>query len=424
AATYLIERLRLKIAEVLGKYELPGIEVILFDTHGESIGRGGHPRSLADRLAYLFPNANRLALSRVGAALREESSFQGGDGYLLFGTPRLALATVAGIAEHAFSRQDSATVDPIYDEADFAADFFATIRASMAELVEDPGYIALLGAFGPALLDPAGSRPEARQRDSGGPAILRHPRELRAIPNNAILQQLGWFANSLHGLGAAIARHPEMFLDMKARSDRFQRAMALAAEALGRSDIDVLRGVIATIDPGSWLDRAAYTKLPGRPTALIEVAQSLESAGLWAPALAMFRRIQADHLALRSAWLNAPRMSDRAVLLHGLRLALIQRIWLLGTQIPDFSPRHGVTREVVTQRVLRLDIPSVLETLKHIFPADPDRSSGLDYGEQPGPRAGDAYVREHREIFEPMRRLFELVREIAAAITHEAGAFG
>jgi len=424
AATYLIERLRLKIADVLGKYELSGIEVILFDTHGESIGRGGHPRSLADRLAYLFPSANRLALSRVGVVVREESAFQGGDGYLLFGTSRLALSTVAGIAEHAFPQRDSGDDDPIYEEADFAADFFSTIRASMAELVEDPGYIALLGAFGPALLDPSGSRPDARQRDSGGPAVLRHPSELRAIPNNAILQQLGWFANTVHGLGAAIARHPELFVDMQSRSERFQRAMALAAEALGRSDIDVLRGVIATIDPGSWLDRAAYTKLPGRPLALVSVAQSLEGAALWAPALAMFRRIQADHLALRSIWRDAPRMTDRLVLLHGLRLALIQRIWLLGTRIPDFSPRHGVTRETVTQRVLRLDIPNVVETLKAIFPAETDLASGLDYGEPPGPRADDAYVREHREIFEPMRRLFELVREIAAAITHEVGAFG
>jgi phosphoenolpyruvate carboxylase len=424
AATYMVERLRLKIAEVLTKYRLSGIKVILFDTHGESIGRGGHPRSLADRLAYLFPNANRLALSRAGVAVREESAFQGGDGYLLFGTSTLALATVAGIAEHAFSPRSATQHDPIYEEADFAADFFSTIRASMAELVEDPGYVALLGAFGPALLDPSGSRPDARQRDSGGPAVLRHPSELRAIPNNAILQQLGWFANTVHGLGAAIARHPEMFVDMQSRSDRFQRAMAAAAAALGRSDVDVLHGVIATIDPGSWLDRAASTKQPGRALALVSVAQSLEGAALWAPALAMFRHIQADHLALRSTWGDAPRMPDRVVLLHALRLALIQRIWLLGTRIPDFSPRSGITRELVTQRVLRLDIPNVVKALKDIFPAESDLSGGLDYGEPPGPRSDDAYVQEHREIFEPMGRLFDLVREIAGAITHEVGAFG
>ena len=77
---------------------------------------------------------------------------------MLFGTPELALATVARIAEHAFAVIPPGQ-DPIYDEPDFAADFFATIGTTMGELVEDPGYAALLGAFGPALLDPTGSRP-------------------------------------------------------------------------------------------------------------------------------------------------------------------------------------------------------------------------------------------------------------------------
>ena len=38
---------------------------------------------------------------------------------------------------------------------------FGIIGAAMGELLEDRGYTALLGAFGPALLDPTGSRPSA-----------------------------------------------------------------------------------------------------------------------------------------------------------------------------------------------------------------------------------------------------------------------
>src|ERR1039457_1264906 len=83
AATYLIERLRLKIAETLARHHVTGVEVILFDTHGESIGRGAHPGSLADRLKYLSPTTSRQALKHAGVAVREESAFQGGDGYLL-----------------------------------------------------------------------------------------------------------------------------------------------------------------------------------------------------------------------------------------------------------------------------------------------------------------------------------------------------
>ncbi len=425
AASYLIERLRLKIGETLAKHGISGVEVILFDTHGESIGRGGHPGSLAERLKYLSPTASRQALSRAGLSVREESAFQGGDGYLLFGTPELALATITRIAEQTYHPAAGPIEDPVYADPDFSADFFATIRSGMEALVEDAGYGALLGAFGPALLDRTGSRPAARQADGvASTARIRHPRELRAIPNNAILQQLGWCANTLQGLGAAAARHPEAFTEMRHKSRRFHRALDLAAHALAHSDIGVLRAVIATLDPGTWLDRAAHAQSPARRDALVLVARALERLNIWADAQSMFRRIAADHLALRVAWPEAPRMAAREVLLHALRLALIHRIWLLSTGISDFSLRHGVTRPVLEAAILRLDIDASLQVLAEIFPAAPDPAADRDYGEPAAPRATAAYAREHQEIFDPMRRLFGMVREIATAVTHEVGAFG
>ncbi len=425
AASYLIERLRLKIADTLARFGVTGVEVILFDTHGEGIGRGGHPGSLNDRLKYLSPTASRQALNRAGLTVREESAFQGGDGYLLFGTPELALATVARIAEHTFHPAAGPIEDPIYADPDFVADFFATIKQGMEHLVEDAGYAALLGAFGPALLDSTGSRPSARQSEGVTAAgRIRHPRELRAIPNNAILQQLGWCANTLQGLGAAAARHPETFRDMKASSRRFRRALDLAQHGLAHSDLDVLRAVAGTLDPGSWLDRAAHTRRPGRREALVAVARALERLDVSASVHAMFRRIQSDHLALRVAWPDAPHMQPREVLLHAVRLALVQRIWLLATEIPDFSPRHNVTRSMLDAAILRLDIEPALSQLAEIFPASPDPAAEGDYAEPPGPRETGAYAREHTEIFDPMRRMFMLVREIATAVTHEVGAFG
>ena len=425
AASYLIERLRLKIGETLAKHGVSGVEVILFDTHGESIGRGAHPGSLSDRLKYLSPTASRQALNRAGLAVREESAFQGGDGYLLFGTPELASATITRIAEQTYHPAAGPIEDPVYAAPDFSADFFATVRAGMEALVEDAGYGAILGAFGPALLDRTGSRPAARQADGvASAARIRHPRELRAIPNNAILQQLGWCANTLQGLGAAASRHPEAFADLKENSRRFHRALDLASHGLAHSNIDVLRAVIATLDPGTWLDRAARTHMPGRREALVSVARALERLDIWAAAQSMFRRISADHLALRVAWPEAPHMATREILLHALRLSLIHRIWLLATEISDFSPRHGVTRPVLEAAILRLDIEASLKLLAEIFPAAPDPSADCDYGEPAAPRSTAAYAREHREIFEPMRRLFEMVREIATAITHDVGAFG
>ncbi|WP_207791941.1 phosphoenolpyruvate carboxylase [Siccirubricoccus phaeus] len=424
AGSYLAERLKLRLVELLRRHKLDGIEVVLFDTHGESVGRGGHPDSLADRLAYLSPPLARAALDKAGLKLREETAFQGGDGYLLFGTLKLAEATIAGIACHAFTPPGEGD-DPVYAEADYVADFFATVRREMQALVADPGYAALLGAFGPGLLDRTGSRPAVRQSDGMGGAVrISHPSQLRAIPNNAILQQLGWMANSMHGLGVAASANPDAFADLRARSPRFARAMRLAQRAVACSDLGVLRAVVDTLDPGPWLDRAGFTRRPGRREELLAVADAVEKLDLDALVRRLFRRLQADHLALKAAWPDLPVMNDRLVLLHALRLALIHRIWLLAAAIPDFSPRHGATREALVLRLLQLDVEPALKLLAEVFPAAPGEVLGLDFHEPPAPREGLSYAAEHAALFGPMGRLFGLVRGCGAAITHEVGAFG
>jgi len=424
AATYLIERLRLKAAELLRKYQLADVELILFDTHGESIGRGAHPFRMADRLDYLSPARCRANFTAAGVAWREESAFQGGDGYLHFGTPTLALATVASLAEHVFAvvRRDE---DPVYDEPDFTTDFFSTIASGMIDLVEDPGYAALLGAFGPALIDRTGSRPPARQSDSsGGAARIRHPSELRAIPNNAILQQLGWCANTLQGLGLAVSRHPDTFDEYRAKSARFRRALDFAAHALAHSDGDVLRAIVLTLDPGVWLDRAAHEPDASRREALMTLARGLERLDLWSSTQSMFRRIQADHLALRVAWPEAPRMALEETLLHSIRLAVIERIWLLSTRIPFFAPRNGLSRQDLEDHILRLDIPFAMAQLATIFPRPAGEDSMLDFREPRAPRHDQPYARENQEIFAPIARLFALLRETSVAVMHAVGAFG
>lgn len=424
AASYLAERLKIRLAELLRRHGLEGLELVLFDTHGESIGRGGHPDSLADRFAYLSPPAARAALAGANLPLREETAFQGSDGYMLFGTAALARATVARIAEHAFGELPT-DPDPIYAEADWATDFFATLRREMAALVEDPGYAALLGAFGPGLLDKTGSRPAARQVDGMGGALrITHPSQLRAIPNNAILHQMGWLANTLHGLGAAASANPEAFADMLARSPRFARALAMAARAAACSDIGVLRAAMDMLDPSPWLDRAGFTKRPGRREALTAVAGALERLDLSPQTRRMFRRLQADHQALRAAWPDLPSMPDRLVLVHAVRLCLVQRLWLLAVALPEFSPRHGATRESLIARLLQLDVPPALDLLAQIFPAAPDPATGLDFAEPAAPREGASYAAEHAAILAPMSRCFALVRECSAVVSHEVGAFG
>ena len=90
AASFWIERLRVRICSNCWPATISRTSSwCIFDTHGESFGRGAHPASLADRLAYLAPPWSRHVFARAGIGVVRESSFQGSDGYLLFGTPRL-----------------------------------------------------------------------------------------------------------------------------------------------------------------------------------------------------------------------------------------------------------------------------------------------------------------------------------------------
>ncbi len=442
AATFWIERLRLRITEMLVQNGLQDVELAIFDTHGESIGRGAHPTSLRDRLAYLAPEDARARSRAAGLKVRLESSFQGTDGYLLFGTPALAGASVARIAEHVYALDTAdedafagyaladpaqgadAADDPVYAEPDFALEFFTVVRQDMEALVNDPGYAALLGTFGPSLIDRTGSRPVARQSDGGGPALITHPRQMRAIPNNAILHQLGYLANSLHGLGRAAGRAPDLFRDMRRDSVRFSRAFRLAQHASGVGDLDVLRAYVDTLDPAVWLERARRTQRDGRREELVTIAGALDRLGL-APSLRrLFGRLTRDWLSLRAAAPDLPTMSARLTLLHAIRLALIHRIWFAAVHIPGFRPQAGVTRAQLLERFLRLDIDGSLALLDEIFPVTPDPTLGLNFGEPAGPRDVGTYEAEHAGLFVPIRQMFDQVREISGMIQHEVGAFG
>lgn len=423
AATNLIERLRLKIHDLLAHWGLTDVTVIFFDTHGESIGRGAHPFRLADRFNYLSPHHARSKFASSGIICREETAFQGGDGYLLFGTPLLAGATIATIADYLFTPLQAES-DPVYDQPDFSADFFSSIAEGMTRLVEDPGYAALLGAFGPALIDRTGSRPPARQSaESANRTRISHPSQLRAIPNNAILQQLGWCANTLQGLGTAVLRHPETFETFNTSSPRFHCALDFARHALACSDDRVLKSVIHLLDPGFWLERATRDPQRQRRAAFLSLMRDLEKLDFSSDLHALFRRVQADHLALREAWEDAPHGSERLRALHAIRIGLIERIWLLACDIPFFMPRGGFNREAMMQQILCLDIPGVLEELDHIFSAGTAVST-LDFHEPAGLRDENLYGRERQKIFIPMKHCYDLMHEISVAIMHEIGAFG
>lgn len=429
SATFRIERLRLRIAQLLEKHGMADVEVILFNTHGESVGRGAHPGTLGDRLRYVAPPVNRAEFARRGIAVKEEVSFQGGDGYLPFLAPETAFATVRGVIEFALGRDPEAEGDPIYEEADFAAEFFATIQQRFTGLVDDPDYAALLSLYGTNLLWKTGSRPVIRAREDrlGAPEIT-HPSQMRAIPNNAVLQQLGMMSNVLHGVGRAIAHDPARSAEMPARSPRFRRAMALVEHARAASDFDVLRAYLSHYDPGMWLTRSGRARHEARSKELALLSETVEGMGLHDRLARLTRRLQADYLDLTKAVRpHAAVDRETIILLHILRLALMQRTYLLATHIPEFSPQQGTTRELLVERILHLDVEVVVERLRRIFPLEDGATAARPAFAAPAtyrPDAGSGYEAEHRTIFGPMLAHYEQCRAVTSALTYLIGAVG
>jgi phosphoenolpyruvate carboxylase len=441
AAAAAIGRLRARIGDLLLDAGLGDVELLLFDTHGESIGRGGHPASLAERLRYVDDPGIRRRFLRDGIRQKQEVSFQGGDGYVYFLTGPTALAAVTRIVEHVLEPPDEGA-DPADTETAYVEQFFNAVGQFNARLMADQDFGTLLGVYGTNLLYPSGSRSTKRQHDTPGARVdLDQPSQLRAIPQNAILQQLGCLANTIGGLGQAVREDPERFQRLYRDSSRFRRLMNMVEYAFMFTDLDVLKAYLDLFDPGMWLARAARRGDDTRADELATVARVMEGEALNDRLGRVMRRLRADHRELALALREHRRRTreegeqpiavtaedrDNMHMLHALRLGLIQKLMLLGVHLPQFSGRHEVTREDLIHRLIHLDVTWSVERLNEIFPMQEERVATRDFGEIATYRsdASQGYAQEHLTLFRPLAAIYELIRRVGSGVMHNVGALG
>jgi len=432
-----VEWLRLKLGELLKERGFTDVELVVFDTHGESIGRGGHPEDFRARLEYIASPVSRHHFARNGVHAKEEASFQGGDGYVYFVAPDIAFASVTRILEYMLELPASTTdEDPAYRaEEDYIKETFITVRRFNERVMDDPAYATLLDTFGGHLLFTSGSRPIRREQDGIDQRVnLSHPTQMRAIPHNGILQQMGFLANTLGGVGAAIARDPERFQRVYKASPRLRRLLGMVEWALEFTDLEALKCYIDLYDPGQWLSRAYQAKDPDQANDLRAVAEHLEHEGVYNRLAKIYRVFQRDMLDLRDGLalvgLPKPKVSAemRANLrvLHGIRIALIMRIFTLATHVPDFSHQHNISREQLLTKIFHLEVDDAMRKLATIFPKVEETKYEGDFGEV-ATYVGDwsqTYEREHARIFQPIASLYTLIRRVSSGVTHTIGAIG
>ena len=441
AASALIEKIRLGMVEVMTAHGLADLELTIFDTHGESIGRGAHPSGLLDRFRYYDTPESRRRFAATGIALRQETSFQGGDGYIYFLAPESALAVTTRILEHCLAPTEEED-DPFYVDQDYADEFFAAVEQFNKELIENPCYATFLGAYGVNMLWSTGSRALKRQYDSGGARIgLEHPSQLRAIPHNSILQQLGTMANTIGGVGEAVAKDPDRFLRLYRESPRFRRLVAMVEHAFKYTDLDVVKAYADLFDPEPWLRRAAIASDQSEQEELRLVADYVERIDLHDRLARIHRVFHRDYMDLARALRMHRRMArdageqpitidagarDNLHMLHALRLALIQRLMRLAVRVPDFADRHATNHDTLIVRLMHLEVEPALDLLAQIFPINEEEDEPLDFGETATYRTagGQSYLFEHQSIFRPIARDYELIRRISSGVIYQVGAVG
>ncbi len=432
AATLAIERLHMKLARLLEARGLTDVEVVIFNTHGESVGRGGHPASLQDRLSYvLSPTARRL-YQDAGIPLVHETSFQGGDGYLLFARPRLARATLFGLLQAAYEDPDDHPEDPFYADTDQSLDFFLRLKAWHEALLQDTDYRILLASFGTHLLFNTGSRRSRRQHEiippEGQDAL-----HLRAIPHNAILQQLGYVAHAVGGIGSATQMERERFIDTCQRSPRLLSFMDLIAHIKRHGSLSAVTAYASLLDPGYWSARVHAGGEADHNENFRHLVRLLDDDHRSTAMRRAIHRLREDEFDLHTLFdaigLDPRPAADERMdtdLLHAIRIAVIMHIFLLAMRIPHFSTRDDISHDDILKLILRLDMPPALELLRVAFPvASPDEGD-ISLTEPASYRADpySGYQELNETFIDGMERAYDLARRIGLAISHHFGAHG
>ncbi len=434
-ASLAIERLQGRLAEAMAANGLTDVAALVFDTHGESMGRGAHPGGFKDRIEWPLSPWARRRFARAGIRIEPEVSFQGGDGYLFFANPELALATLGRIAELRPAETDpAAPADPFYRRTDLSLDFYRAVKDHQREHLESRTYSRAITAFGLGLLNPTGSRVSRRQSDINADREMSL-RQIRAIPHNAILQQLGYPVNVIAGVGSAAEGNREELAALLGESPRGRQIVRLVRAANALASIKTVAAFGELFNSAYWASRTYRGTEPGIAGACAMLAEYLVSDDRTGVFRRLASRLRIDALKLHRLLELVPDETPagdregvrrRIGVLQALRLALLQHMFLRAVSVPAFSRANDVSRRDVIEMVLTLRVDDALAQLRRAFPV---RVPGPgDFAlDQPSdyPDGGEeGYGAIERDCIAPIERAQALCLRISTAIANEFGAHG
>ena len=434
-ASLAIERLQGRLAEAMAANGMSDVAALIFNTHGESMGRGAHPGSLADRLAWPLSPWSRRRFVRAGITLEPEVSFQGGDGYMWFATPELALATLTRIAQCRPAETDpDAPTDPFYRRTDLSLDFYRAIRDHQRDHLESRTYSRAITAFGLGLLNPTGSRVSRRQSDLNADREMSL-RQIRAIPHNAILQQLGYPVNVIAGVGSAADGNYEELAALLTESARGRQLLRLVRSANALASVKTVAAYGELFNSAYWASRP-YRGTEAHLTAACEgLAEYLVKDDRVGVFRRLASRLRVDALKLHRLLDLVPDESPRedreevrrAIgAMQALRLALFQYMFIRAVSVPVFSRANDISRDDVLEMVFTLRVDEALAQLRRAYPTNFPRIGDFAMDEPSDYPDGmdEGYEAIRRDYIDPIDTAYNLSLRITTAIANEFGAHG
>ncbi len=435
SANLAIERLQSQFADVLQAAGLGHLDVIIFNTHGESMGRGAYPGTIKQRCDYLLTPWLRARYHQADINLIAESSFQGGDGFLHFATPDIAYRTVNklfGWLVQPGSKDTPRPPDKFYAEPNYSWDVFQRILNWHKDLFEREDYHVSIGAFAFNLLPVTGSRKARRQSGSA----LMGPKSLRAIPHNAILHQLAIPANVFGGIGTAAGQDIGPILEHIEGSERLYQVLGLAREARRLTSLPVLRAYAVLYDPVFWSAKASSAREKTLSYQCLEIAQRLQESAIAHSIQSLGTHLSADlnrlDRILRHVFgpdVDQERYAYRRPLhaLHAVRQAQIMRAFLLIASLPSISTKIDLDRGALFGLAFALRFDELAQRLDELFPVSADAETLSQLLTEPADNfegAERGYPQIHRDIIDPLGRLHHSMQEASIGISNVYGAFG
>ncbi|MFU7528774.1 phosphoenolpyruvate carboxylase [Qipengyuania sp. ASV99] len=432
-ASLAIERLQGRLAQAMARNGLTGTRALIFNTHGESMGRGAHPSGFADRLTWPLSPWARSRFAQAGIALEPEVSFQGGDGYVFFRGPELARATLTRIICES-PNASSENTDPFYTRTDISLDFYRAVRAHQQEHLHSATYSRAVTAFGLGLLNPTGSRVSRRQSDLSADRDM-NLRQIRAIPHNSILQQLGYPVNVIAGLGSAADGNYEEVAALLSESERGQQILRLVRASNALASVKTVAAHGELFNSAYWATRPYRGTEPHLSAACEVLAEYLTKDDRTGVFRRLASRLRVDALKLHRLFDHLPDEEPDAVTentrrmigaAQSLRLALMQHIFLKAVSVPVFSRANDISREDVLEMVFSLRIEDALGQLRRAFPthfpspSDFAMDAPADYPDA----TADGYSQITRDYIDPIERAYALMLRLSVAIANQFGAHG